>query len=210
MIEYPHIPQCTGQSFFEMRNALVFDKLDGNGCRSEWSRKRGWYKYAKRHSTAIDDGSTPWLTVVPSMFEATLAEPLERIARKQRWQNLVVFFEFWGKQSLAGFHVENDPKFLTVFDAAPERADDILDPREFRKLFEDKVPTPRFIGSEHWTRGYTQRVLLGQTEGITFEGVVAKVAERGYGVRMAKAKTQAWKDAVRARCGDKAQEIIDS
>ena len=52
--------------------------------------------------------------------------------------------------------------------------------------------------------------LLIRREGITFEGVVAKVAERGYGVRMAKAKTQAWKDAVRARCGEKAQEIIDS
>ena len=97
-----------------------------------------------------------------------------------------------------------------MFDVAPERGDDILDPREFRKLFEGKVPTPRFLGCEHWTRGYMERVRLGQVEGITFEGVVAKVAERGYGVRMAKAKTQAWKDAVRAKCGEKAQEIIDS
>lgn len=46
MLEYPHIPQCTGQSFFEMRNALVFDKLDESSLWREWSKKRSWYKHA--------------------------------------------------------------------------------------------------------------------------------------------------------------------
>jgi len=208
MDEYPHIPQSGGQYFREIQHAHVFDKLDGNGCRSEWSRKAGWYKHGKRHSTALDDGSTPWLTVVPSMFEATLAEPLERIARKNRWQHLVVYYEFWGVQSLAGMHVEGDPKFLTVFDAAPEKRD-ILGPIEFRRCFEGEVLTPAYLGLAHWTRGYIERVRLGEIEGVTFEGVVGKAAE-GKRLVMAKAKTQAWKDRVRSVHGENAEKIINS
>ena len=54
-----------------------------------------------------------------------------------------------------------------------------------------------------------QRVREGELEGVTFEGVVGKAGE-GHKLIMAKAKTQAWIDAVRSRCGATADQIIAS
>ena len=206
MKSYPSIPQCTGQRFFEIEHAHVFDKLDGSNLRAEWSRKAGWYKHGKREG--LIDHTNEHLVVAPELFMARLAEPLERLARAQRWQHLVVYYEFWGAKSFAGCHEEGDPKFLTPFDAAADKKD-LLDPVTFRRAFEDQVPTPRYLGQTHWTRGYVERVRLGEVEGVTFEGVVAK-AGSGHDLVLAKAKTQAWKDRVQTVYGAKAEQIINS
>lgn len=206
MTEYPSIVNATGQTFREIQRAHVFDKLDGSGCRSEYSRKRGWYKHGQRNG-ALDD-SNPHLTVVPALFMERLAEPLERIARAERWQHLIVYYEFWGRLSLAGNHEAGDPKFLSLFDAEPDDRG-ILPPADFRKCFEGAVLTAAYLGTAHWTRGYIERVRLGEVEGVTFEGVVGK-AHEGRQIVRAKAKTQAWKDRVRAVHGANAQKIIES
>lgn len=206
MQDYPSIPRATGQSFREIPGAYIFDKLDGNSMRAEWNRKRGWYKHGKRH-TLVDD-QNDFCAQAPALFDQKLAETLARIAHDQRWSNLVVYYEFWGIQSLGGSHVHDDPKFCTVFDAAVDRQ--ILDPSEFRKVFEDTVPTPRFLGRQNWTRGYVEQVRLGQVDGVTFEGVVAKGLIRKDIVR-AKAKTQAWLDAIVARySAGEAAKLIES
>ena len=206
MVEYPSIPHATGQTFREIQRAHVFDKLDGSNLRSEWSRKRGWYKHGQRNG--VLDDSNPHLAVVPALFMERLAEPLERIARAERWQHLIVYYEFWGKLSLAGNHEAGDPKFLSLFDAEPDDRG-ILPPIDFRKCFEGAVLTAAYLGVAHWTRGYCERVRLGEVEGVTFEGVVGKALE-GRQIVRAKAKTQAWKDRVRAVHGANAQKIIDS
>jgi hypothetical protein len=143
------------------------------------------------------------------LFQERLAESLERIARDNRWQSLIVFYEFWGQRSLAGIHQSDDPKFLTLFDAVADKKGFIA-PTDFRHIFEGKVETARYLGTENWTRGYIQRVREGKVEGITFEGVVAKAGARHWLVR-AKAKTQKWIDAVLALYGtEKGTEVINS
>jgi hypothetical protein len=195
-----------GQAFREIPNAYVFDKLDGNSMRSEWNRKRGWYKHGKRH-TLVDD-TNPYCAIAPKLFEEVLAEPLAKIARDERLDQLVAFYEFWGEKSLAGFHEPDDPKFVTLFDVAV--GDEILPPNEFRKLFEDKVPTARFLGRVNWTRGYIDLVRQGQIEGVTSEGVVAKLGTRKEIIR-AKAKTQTWIDRVIAIHGAvEGQKLVES
>ncbi len=206
MKEYPQIPASTGTQFREIPGAWIFDKLDGSNMRSEWSKKRGWYKHGKR-SGLVDD-SNPHLAKAPELFMATLAEPLAKIAKDNRWQSLVVFYEFWGKKSIAGLHYDGDEKFLTLFDAAADKRG-ILIPQDFRKYFEGKVSTPSCLGNENWTRGYVERVYRGEIEGITFEGVVAKVGTRHDIVR-AKAKTKAWIDKVHEVYGASAERIINS
>jgi hypothetical protein len=200
MKSYPSIPRRV-QEF----TAEVFDKLDGSNMRSEWAKK-GWFKHGRRNG--LLDESNEHLVVVEDMFMARLAEPLERIAVDNKWQHLVVFYEFWGNKSLAGQHEKGDPKFLTVFDAAPNKKG-LLGPEEFRRIFEDKVPTARYLGRFDWTDGFVERVRKGEVEGVTFEGVVGKAGTRHDIVR-AKAKTQQWLDAVRARYGEKAKYIIES
>jgi hypothetical protein len=186
--EYPSVPRATGQVFREIHNAYVFDKLDGSSMRSEWAAKRGWFKHGRRHG--LVDDSNIHLASVPELFQATLAEDLARIAESQRWKHLIVFYEFWGDQSLAGQHVEGDPKRLTVFDAAADKKG-ILNPGNFRQAFEGQVDTARFLGQVNWTRGYVERVWRGEVEGITSEGVVAKAGIK-HDIIRAKAKTQAW------------------
>jgi hypothetical protein len=205
--DYPSIAGSAGQKFFEIARAQVFDKLDGSSMRSEWNPKQGWYKHGKR--SGLTDDSNPHLTVVPALFMETLAEPLAKIARDARWQSVVVFYEFWGQKSIAGLHFEGDPKFLTLFDAAPHKRG-ILGPNDFRKTFEDVVPTARYLDTVNWTRGYVDRVRRGDVEGITFEGVVAKSGERHQIVR-AKAKTQRWIDRVIEVHGEMAgNRLVDS
>lgn len=189
-----------GQAFREIPNAHVFDKLDGTSHRSEWNRKRGWYKHGNRHTLTSELHPLSFFAEIPGLFERTLAEALGRVMNDLRWQSGMVFYEYWGQKSLAGYHHEGDPKFLTVFDVAgPD--DEILSPQDFRKLFEDVVPTARYLGRVNWTRGYVDLVRSGQVEGITAEGVVAKLWTRREIVR-AKAKTQAWIDQVMARHGE--------
>ena len=207
MKDYPSIPLSKGQKFQEIKNAHIFDKLDGSSMRSEWTKKRGWYKHGRRHG--LLDDSNPALTVVPELFERSFAEPLARIAVKNKWQHLIVFYEFWGDQSIAGYHFQDDEKHLTLFDAAADKKG-IIGPKDFRKIFECDVETARFLGIHNFTRGFTDRVRRGEFEGITFEGVVAK-AGSGHTLVRAKAKTQAWIDRVLAIHGkEKGQRLVDS
>lgn len=209
MKDYPSIPRAMGQSFREIPNAFVFDKLDGTSMRSEWNRKRGWYKHGLRHTRVDESNTLSFFAEGPVLFMERLAEPLAKIARDARWQSCIVYYEYWGQKSLAGFHEQDDPKFLTLFDAAAD-GDDILPPGDFRKLFDDDVPTARFLGRTNWTRGYIDLVRQGQVEGVTSEGVVAKLATRGETVR-AKAKTQTWIDRILALHGpERGQLLVES
>jgi hypothetical protein len=190
--DYPSVSSSYGQSFFEIERAEVFDKLDGSSMRAEWNRKRGWYKHGKRHG--LIDSTNPHLLAAPDVFMATMGEQIAKIATDSRWETLVVFYEFWGTRSIAGLHFTGDTFNATLFDAAPHKQGIML-PKDFRKTFEDKVPTAKHLGTIHWTRGFVDRVRQGEVEGITFEGVVGKAGTK-HDIIRAKAKTQRWIDRV--------------
>lgn len=146
---------------------------------------------------------------VAELFMKTLAEPLEKLAVDNKWKELLVFYEFWGEKSIAGLHFENDPKFLTVFDAVPNKQG-FMGPKEFLQTFSDKVLIPKFFGIHNFTRGLVDRVRSGEFEGPTFEGIVAKAGTKHDIVR-GKAKTQRWIDRVIEIHGtEKSKQIIES
>ncbi len=206
MKEYPSIPASTGNSFVEF-DAYVFDKVDGSNLRFEWGRKQGWYKFGTRHR--LFDQTDPVFGSAISLFNTKLSAPLTEIAKKERWDQLIVFAEFWGPKSFAGNHEAGDDMHLTLFDANPHKKG-ILGPKEFLKLFADKVETAPFLGQYKWTRGFVERVWRGEIEGITLEGVVGKGGE-GHKLRMAKTKTKTWIDKVKARYAPaEAEKIINS
>lgn len=207
MKDYPSIPASTGQKFRAIPDCHVFCKLDGSSMRSEWSKKRGWYKHGKRKG--LIDHSNPHLIQVPDLFEATMAEHLARIAVNNHWKHLVVFYEFWGTNSIAGLHYEEDPKFLSLFDAAADKKG-IMGPRDFRRRFEGQVETARYVGKLNWTRAYVNLVRKGQVD-CAFEGVVGKRSDGPHKVVRAKAKTQAWIDKVLEIHGkDVGEKLVNS
>lgn len=197
MKPYPSIPRATGQSFHEIPNAYIFDKLDGRNIRVEWSRKNGWGKWGTRHRL-FDASDAEFAPAIP-LFEQVYAESLTKIARDNRWESVTAFLELWQPNSLGGVWVPGETYSLTLFDVAPYKECQ-MGPKEFMKTFKD-VPTAAFLGQVNWTRGYVEQVRSGQIEGVTFEGVVAKAGEK-HKLLLSKAKQQRWVDALMARYGE--------
>lgn len=187
-------------------SAHVFDKLDGSNLRFEWSKKRGWYKYGTR-KRMFDESDEVFGEAIP-LFHQILANPIAKVANKKKWQKIVVFAEFWGKESFAGLHVKDDPKRLTLFDVSLHQKG-FLPPAEFRKLFEGVVDTPFYLGRYNWNKNFIDRIREEGLEGITLEGVIGKGIVKNELV-MAKAKTQVWLDKVKDLYKDNADSIINS
>lgn len=206
---YPSIGGSQGQEFREIPAAHIFDKLDGSNLRVEWTRKRGWYKFGTRHR--LFDETDEMFKEAKPLFLETLAMDIERIAKKERWEQVTIFMEFWGKESFAGYHAPGDPKHLTLFDVNPYKKG-FLGPKQFLDTFGDLgfPKVPKYLGRMNWTRGFVDRVRQRQIEGITFEGVVGKAGER-HKIVMAKAKTQAWVNKVLEKYGiEEGQKIVNS
>lgn len=164
----------------------TFDKLDGSNLRFEYSKKRGWYKFGTRHR--LFDSSDEEFGNAIELFNNTLNEPLTKICKDNRWESVVVFAEYYGKNSFAGLHIKDEPKYLSVFDISIYKQG-ILPPVDFLKLFEDVVLTPKYLGKFNSTTKFFQNVFESEINGITFEGVVGKTLLKNKLI-MSKAKTK--------------------
>ena len=148
MKQYPHIPKSTGQSFCEF-DAYVFDKLDGSNLRFEWSKKQGWHKFGTRHRL-FDETDVDFGPAIP-LFMNGLANEIEKTCRDQGFDRVVVFAEFWGDQSLGGYHDPDDPKRLSLFDVSVHKRG-LLGPKDFVKLFGGCSDVAPLLGRFKWTR----------------------------------------------------------
>jgi len=200
MKEYPSIPR----DFVEF-DAHVFDKLDGSNIRVEYSRKQGWHKFGKRHT--LVDASDPILGSCVKVFRTSWDDSLSKLAEDGRWQSAVLFFEFYGPSSFAGWHDPVEPKRMTLIDACLDK-NGFMSPKDFLKTFDGLDHAP-YLGSFRWTRGFIDRVWLNEVPGISFEGVVGKGGEKHKRI-MRKAKTQQWIDKVHTVHGTNAEKIINS
>lgn len=206
MKSYPSIASSLGQSYRDIGYSIVFDKLDGSNLRVEWTKKTGWNKWGTRNR--LFDHTDEIFAPAIKVFEARMLEPLTKICVDNRWERVIAFMEFYGENSFAGLHEPADEKHLTLFDVNIHKKG-LIGPREFIKTFKT-VDTPSVVCECNWTRGFVDRVRNGEVEGITFEGVVGKSGE-GHKLQMAKAKTQAWVDKVKARyTPEEAEKIINS
>lgn len=204
MKSYPSINSSVGQNFREF-DAYVFAKMDGSNLRFEWSRKNGWTKYGTR-KRLFDETDEIFGNAIP-LFHESWAKELHDIFKKQRYENAVAFMEFYGPNSFAGQHIDEDVKTLTLFDVAVHKKG-ILGPKEFVDIYGD-LNIAEYLGRHNWTRNFVQRVRDGEFLDKSFEGVVGKTGE-GHKLYMAKAKSQAWVDKVRQKYGDDAESIIMS
>lgn len=208
MKEYPAIAGSGGQDFREF-DAYVFDKKDGSNLRMQLSPKRGIYKFGTRHR--MFDKTDPVFGSAVDLAKSMWENIFLKLAKDNKWESVIFFCEFHGPNSFAGKHDEADNKTLTLFDFAPHKKG-ILGPREYLKLTEtfDHANTAKLIGNYHWTRGFVQQVRNNEIPGVTFEGVVGK-AGSGHKLVMAKAKTAAWIDKVKALYPrDEADKLINS
>lgn len=187
MKEYPSIPNAKGQKFENLGLVDVFDKLDGNNLRFEWSKKRGWYKAGSR--TQMIDANHEQFGAGVRWFMENTAEWIPTCFKKAP-QKLVVFGEWYGEKSFAGQHEPGDELRFAVFDVCVDNRG-FMDPKEFRKTFEGSILTPEWLGQFSWSRQFVDSVFHEQIDGVSFEGVVGKTMS-GSVLKMGKAKTRSW------------------
>lgn len=202
MKSYPSISaDVVGQPIY------AFDKLDGSNIRAEWSRKKGFYKFGTRNR--LVDETDPMLGEAKSLVLDAYADALGRIFVKQRMQHVVCFFELVGEGSFAGLHKNNEPHEVVLFDVAVDKRG-IMDPRDFLKLFEDKVRTAALLYRGNPNSTFVEAVRSGQLEGMTFEGVVCKGKFVSPGrPLMFKVKNRAWIEKLREVYAGQPEKIAE-
>lgn len=183
---------------------IAFDKLDGSNLRFEWSRKRGFYKYGTR-KVMIDTKDEQFGKAIP-LFLDKYAEDLERVFtnRYRKVENFVVFAEYVGPNSFAGYHEPNDQMDIILFDVNQYKKG-FISPYEFLDNFGHlDIPTIVYEGK------FTQE-LIDNVRKNTFnlkEGIIAKgeteTKKEGKIIWQAKVKTIEWLKKVKSKLGEKA------
>lgn len=193
MEQYPSIDKI-------IRNTHIYayDKLDGSNIRAEWTRKTGFTKFGSRRQL-IDESHSLLGEAIP-LFNEKYADVLDEIFRKQKYQKATAFFEFYGKNSFAGFH-EDEPHEVTLFDVHIYKQG-LMSPQEFNKVFKHIDTAPLLFQGKPTTE-FIESVYSGTLEGMTFEGVVCKA---GYDNRNKlasfKIKNKAWLTRLKEKCGN--------
>jgi hypothetical protein len=139
MKDYPSIPKVIIE--FLGRDCISFYKHDGSQVRVEWSKKKGWHKFATRGQ--LFDKSEKTFGCAIDIFHNTHAEALTKVIQDKysKVTEALAFLEFVGPHSFAGLHdpgilnvASNDPKELILFDINIHKKG-IIDPIEFVKNF---------------------------------------------------------------------------
>jgi len=112
-------PSIGGPSSGHHKPCYAFVKYDGSNLRFEWSKKRGWYKFGTR-KTLLDENHPIYGPAIP-LFLQKYGDGLEAVFGKEKLfrgvENVIVYAEWFGSQSLAGMHKPWDHKRdIVLFD----------------------------------------------------------------------------------------------
>lgn len=110
-----------------------FVKYDGSNLRSEWSKKRGWYKFGTRKCMINETDEIFGRSV--ELFKNKYGDDLEKVFKTNKIfngvQNVVVFFEFFGTKSFAGMHFPEETQWDVVLFDINLHKKGMLGPKEF-------------------------------------------------------------------------------
>ncbi len=180
---------------FERTKIVAFDKLDGSNIRAEWSKKKGFYKFGSRHK--LIDNKHPMLgESVDLILEKT--DEMSSVFVDKKWERSVAFFEFYGENSFAGSH-EDEEHVVTLIDVNVYKRG-MLEPSYFVELFEE-VGIPKVLYKGVLNEELVTDVKSGTLDGMTFEGVVCKYLwNKNNTVKMFKIKNRSWIDKLKEKC----------
>jgi len=167
------------------KSCYSFYKYDGSNLRWEWNKKRGFFKYGSRKR--LFDGSDDQFGKALLLFKEKYEEPLSRIlVDKFRQDKVVVFTEYFGENSFAGTHDENDEMELKLFDIHVIKKG-VLSPKEFLKTFGHLDFCAELLHEGNFNKEYIQKI-RENIDGSLNEGVVVK-GGKGHSLWMSKIKT---------------------
>jgi len=205
MKHYQSIPHARKSPCMN-RKCYGFVKYDGSNLRFEWSSKRGWYKFGTR-KLLFDRTSAQFGSAI-DLFLNKYGSPLEQIFRTHKGlrntQQAIVFCEWFGSKSFAGWHEPGDPKTIVLFDVNIHKKG-MLGPKEFLDTF-GHLEVAECLWTGHVDETLLEDVRLGLMDVASKyairtaipEGLVFKSGNK-HDLWMAKAKTQMWFDELKKR-----------
>ncbi len=192
MKSYPSIEK----RFAKKETYYFFDKLDGSNIRAEWSKKKGFYKFGSR--TQLIDETHPLLGESIKLIKEKEAE-FSAIAKKQKIDRFIGFFEFFGENSFAGSHEDEAHKVVLIDFNIHKKG--FMPPKDFVSTFEDtEIEIPKLLHIGKATQDFMESIWDGSLEGMTFEGVIGKRMTGKTSHDYFKIKNKAWLDKLKDKC----------
>jgi len=202
MKQYPHIDYWNKIKLGSI--VWGFDKLDGSNIRSEWSRKRGFYKFGTKKQ--MIDETHPQFGDAVKLFMNKYNEGLSKIFTDNKnyrnIDNFVVFSEYFGEKSFAGYHESNDKMDIVLFDVNMYKKGWVI-PKDFIDDF-NHLDIPRLVYHGNYNKSLIRDVKDGLFD--VKEGLIIKGVRKTKGndiVWMTKIKTQWWLDKLKNKFGEK-------
>jgi hypothetical protein len=206
-----HYPKIPGSRNAPGGRCVAFEKYDGTNLHWDWDRDFGWHSFGTRRD---EFNLTPagvelfaekhaQLAGCADVFHATLADGLDQLFREhpayEKCQSLKVFTEFFGPNSFAGRHREDDPKELRLFDVWTDTAG-MVPPGRFVAEF-GHLNTARVVYEGKLTGKFMEDVREGKYD--VDEGVVCKGGSDADDLWMVKVKTYAYLERLKQAFADR-------
>lgn len=197
MLHYPKIP---GSRHCPDGKCWAFEKYDGTNLHWEWERHFGWHSFGARRDefNLTPDGIGNFVQAhrnlqgCAELFLDSLAEGIEQVFQEnshyQLYDSFKVFTEFFGSNSFAGLHQNDDPKQLVLFDVWVEPYG-MIGPEQFVADF-GHLNAARVVYQGKLTGRFVEDVRAGKYK--VQEGVVCKGGTGGTNLWMVKVKTRAY------------------
>jgi RNA ligase len=210
MIEYPSI---INSSKAPRKQCIAFDKLDGSNFRAKYTQKRGFETYGTR--TQLIDETTPFWCEMVQIFKRDLKQPLEDLFKKHKeyrdFREICVFGEFYGENSIAGFH-EQEPHKITIFDVLlGHKQRRFLKPKELIKNIGTVIEIPKVVYEGNLNESFIKDVRDGVydvKEGVICKGEETSGAFAG-NMWQCKIKTQKYLDYLKVRFKDEWEKYAE-
>jgi len=173
----------------------AFDKIDGSCIRAEWMAKKGFWKFGTRRRL-LD--TNEFLGKAIGLIREKYEKDLSKVFYDNKYGRVLCFFEFWGENSFAGQHEEDEDHTVTLIDVNPFKKG-ILPPKVFIDLF-GHLDIPNVVYQGRVTSSFVEKVRAGTIEGMTYEGVVCKGMKKKLLI-MFKLKSRKWIERVKGEYG---------
>lgn len=196
---YPKIP---GPMECPLKKIVAFEKYDGTNIHWKWDVDFGWVSFGTRRDQydygdknfALDH---PGLEEVFDLFHNEYSEKIARRLKNKSCREIMLFTEFFGKESFAGNHEPDDPKCFKIFDCQFDG--DMLPPEEFIQEMKT-LPTARVVHQGKYSYQFIEDVRAGNYkvgEGVVCKGIIDQK------VYMTKIKTNKYQHKLQSKFNNK-------
>lgn len=208
MKSYDSIPRFKDDPSLLGEQIYAFQKLDGQNFRVKYNcRKKQFTDFGSRNCL-IDETNENFgkaISIFKEKYKDILSKIIIENSKKgeifHNIEELTFFFEFYGENSFAGFHQENDEMKLSLIDIFLKKKG-YIEPKYFEEIFVNNqdIDTPNIIYKGILNKDFIENIIQNDwtTSNAQYpsvkEGVVVKRSTllKGQRLPMCKIKTIWW------------------